>query len=294
MIRHKILVGGERHRVYITAMFVLLTAAAALLGQTDQSEDADRVQRERWQKYYGEVASQYEMQYGAAPGEKLRSNAQPVLNYFNPVGGGQTLGSLFIWTHQGRPEIAGAIWSKQSGEQRRVIHSFHSLSLEPLQATRSGTVFWSPLQPGIEPVILSSVSAPALTGAQRLLQMRGLAKEFSATTVRDKAERPLRLLPQPIYRYEPSDRIEHDGGLFLWLEDWDPELLMLIETIVTSDGPKWCVGFARFTNLPVTARYKDTRIWNFQTSDLEPSQGGLLHRYISVHGVEVLPAHRDE
>jgi len=275
-------------------MFAFLTAAAALLGQTDQTAEAYRVQRERWQKYYGEIAAQYEIRWGQAPGDELHLNTRPLLSYFNPVGGGQTHGSLFVWTRQGRPEIAGAIWSKQSGDQRRVIHSFHSLSLEPLQATRSGTVFWSPTQPGIEQVLIPSVSPPAGTGAQRLLQMRSIAKDFSATTTRDKAERQLRLLPQPIYHYDPSDRIEHDGGLFLWLEDWDPELLMLIETTATSDGPKWHVGFARFTNLPVTARYKDTRIWSFQPSDVEPSQGGLLHRYISVHGVEVLPAHRDE
>src|SRR5437763_1074511 len=103
-------------------MFALLTAAAALLGQAGQTADADQVQRERWQKYHAEVATQYEMRYGAASGEKLNLNAQPLLNYFNAVGGGQTLGSLFIWTRDGRPEIAGAIWSKQSGEQRRVIH----------------------------------------------------------------------------------------------------------------------------------------------------------------------------
>jgi hypothetical protein len=112
--------------------------------------------------------------------------------------------------------------------------------------------------------------------------------------VRDKAKRQLRLLPQPIYRFEPSDGTQRNGGLFLWLEDWDPELLMLIETAGTSDGPKWHVGFAGFTNLPVTARYKEAQIWRFQPSDSEPSQGGREHRYISVHGVELLPAQREE
>jgi hypothetical protein len=278
-------------------MFVALFAAAVLICQADQSsavpgDQLDRIQRDRWHKYYGEVAAQYEMTWCA--GERLEMHAQPVLNYFNAVGGGQTLGSMFIWTCQGRPEIVGAIWSKQSGEQRRIVHSFHSLSLEPLQANRHDNVFWSPSQPGIEPTLLRSVPAPATTAAQRLLQMRSMAKEFSASTVRDIAERQLRLLPQPIYRFESIGKVERDGGLFLWLEDWDPELLMLIETIPTSEGPRWHVGFARFTNLPVTVRHRDVKVWDFQPSKAEPSQGGVQYRYISVHGVDVLPAHRDE
>jgi hypothetical protein len=111
------------------------------------------------------------MRYGAR--RLLKLHTPSVLNYFNPVGGGQTLGSMFIWTRAGRPEVAGAIWSKQSGEQRRVVHSFHSLSRQPLSAVRNGMTFWFPFQSGIEPIVVPSASAPAANSAQRLLQMRG-------------------------------------------------------------------------------------------------------------------------
>jgi hypothetical protein len=71
----------------------------------------------------------------------------------------------------------------------------HSLSREPLTATRNGKLFWSPKEPGIKPV--------PIPGA-----------------------------------------------------DWDPELLMLIEVRPTKTGIRCHAGFARFTNLPVSARHK--------------------------------------
>ena len=71
------------------------------------------------------------------------------------------------------------------------------------------------------------------------------------------------------------------GGLFT---------LMLLETRTTPQGPKWHVSFARFTNLPVAARYQGVELWNFKATAKEPSQGGREQRYFSVHGVEVLPA----
>src|SRR5438552_2200958 len=149
-------------------MTIVLFAVVVCIGQPTgsnevQGESVDKVQLERWQKYYREVAAQYQMNYGSGRTLPLELQPQPVITYFNPVGGGQTLGAIFVWTHEGRPEIAGAIWSKTDGDRRRIIHSFHSLSLEPLRAERNGAVFWSPTQPGVQPVVILAGSRPAAT-----------------------------------------------------------------------------------------------------------------------------------
>jgi hypothetical protein len=52
--------------------------------------------------------------------------------------------------------------------------------------------------------------------------------------------------------------------------------------------------FARFTNLPVSARHKDVLVWSFEESPAEDAFGGFDKRYNSVHAVEGLPAVRDE
>lgn len=112
-------------------------------------------------------------------------------------------------------------------------------------------------------------------------------------TVRGTVERELQFRPQPVYRFE-KPTAERDGAIYVGFEDWDPELLMLIESRVTPAGPRWHAGFARFTNLPVSARHKDVRIWSFEESPEEGAFGGRDKRFNVVFGVEVLPALRND
>lgn len=275
-------------------MHPVLVALALLLAQSEATKPAaaDKARFERAQKYYQSVAAEYEMEQGQPP-VRLKLQPEPVLSYANPGGNGRSHGALFVWARDGRPEIVGAIWSRQPGEQRYVIHEMHSLALEPLTATRKGKVFWSPKGPGIEPFLIPRAPEPAATPALRLVQMRGLAREFTASTTRGTVERQLQFRPQPVYRFE-KPTAERDGAVFVGFEDWDPELLMLVEVRANDNGPRWHAGFARFTNLPVSARHKDVQVWSFQESSAEGSLGGFDKRFYAVHGVDSLPADDSE
>lgn len=275
-------------------MHALLIAVTVVLAQPDSTKptpegQADQALFERWQKYYRRVAAEYEMEQGKKTLTRLKLQPEPVLIYANPAGNGKSHGAMFVWTQDGRPELLGAIWSRQPGEQRTVVHEMHSLSLEPLTAKRNGSVFWSPKGPGIEPFAIPDAPEPAATSTLRLVQMRGLVRDFSAATVRGTVKRELQFRPQPVYRFEKPTP-EHDGAIFVGFEDWDPELLMLIETRSTPGGPRWHAGFARFTNLPVSARYKDHKIWSFQESTAEGPFGGVDKRFYVAFGVDVVPA----
>ena len=60
--------------------------------------------------------------------------------------------------------------------------------------------------------------------------MRDLAKEFTARqTDRKDIDRDLRLLAQPIYRYEKTEGDLIDGGLFAFVLGTDPEAFLMIE-----------------------------------------------------------------
>lgn len=274
-------------------MHAMLIALSVLVAQSEFSKpneeaDAQKAQFEQWQKYYRRIAAEYVMDQGQDPTPRLKLHTEPVLSYANPGGNGRGHGAMFVWTRNGRPEILGAIWSRQPSDQRYVIHEMHSLSLEPLTATRAGSVFWSPRGPGIEPFAIPGAPEPAATPALRLAQMRSLAREFSGSTIRGTVERQLQFRPQPVYRFE-KPTAQRDGALFVGFEDWDPELLMLIESRTTQDGPRWHAAFARFTNLPVSARHKDVRIWSFEESPAEGAMGGFDKRFYAAHGVDVLP-----
>lgn len=195
---------------------------------------------------------------------------------------------MFVWTREGRPEILGSIWSRQEAGRRQVIHELHSLALEPLSATRNGNVFWSPRGPGIDPLPIPGAPEPATTPALRMVQMRGVAREFSGSTIRDTIERPLQFRSQPVFRFEKPSA-ERDGAVFVGFEDWDPELLLLIEVRSTANGPRWHAGFARFTNLPVSARHKGVEVWSFKANAAEGPMGGFDKRFYCTPSGDVLP-----
>jgi hypothetical protein len=73
--------------------------------------------------------------------EKLELKPEAVLHWSNPVRGGETNGSVFVWTYEGRAELVGTIFShlaRNDPQQKIVAHSFQSLSHQPLAGERPG------------------------------------------------------------------------------------------------------------------------------------------------------------
>jgi hypothetical protein len=97
-----------------------------------------------------------------------------------------------------------------------------------------------------------------MTPALRLLQMRSLVREFSASTIRATVERPLQFRPQPVFRFE-NPTAERDGAIFVGFEEFDPEgksASLLIETrqlrsrrsggiLPGRSRPRWCRSTSR-------------------------------------------------
>ncbi len=78
-------------------------------------------------------------------------------------------------------------------------------------------------QPGVVFAAIPEAPAPAASAPQRLLQMRQLAKGFSATKKeRDGNQTEMRLLPQPIYRYAASEENLLDGARNNYLAAYVP------------------------------------------------------------------------
>ena len=62
--------------------------------------------------------------------------------------------------------------------------------------------------------------------------MRSLAREFNGRSLSDQGQAwELRLLPQPLYRYESTDPDVLDGALFTLVSSagTDPEIILLLE-----------------------------------------------------------------
>ncbi len=69
------------------------------------------------------------------------------------------------------------------------------------------------------------------------------------------------MLPQPIYRYKSETKDQPDGAVFALLNEFDPEVFLIIEERSTPNGMAWHFAFARFCRLPIVARHKDVEVW---------------------------------
>lgn len=250
-----------------------LAAAAMLAGavraQTppagrpvEEKSAAARARREKTHEIYLKEALGYTIYRDASRAEKAELRREPVYIWTNIVRDGGQDGEVFIWTCRGRVEALGTFFSFPQEGSRNLAHELHSLSLAKLDVDRPGQYDWHPQAPGIEPKPIAGAPKPGRTPAQRLSQMRALTREFSAgTNDREMRHWELRLLPQPLYRYESTDPDVLDGAVFCYVTSagTDPEVLLILEARKSPGAaePTWQYALARFTDLELTVKHKD-------------------------------------
>lgn len=207
--------------------------------------------------------------FSTTEGEALTVNEMPVMNWTNPARNNE-LGSIFVWSRDGVPFVIGTLFDYEVASTRtiRTKHAFHLLADEAVAAELEEQPVWSPRPPGIQ--WKSADGVPSRDANRRLLQMRTLARRFNVRLTDDKGlAETLRLLPQPIHRYERAGAPHEEGAIFALVTATDPEALLLIESIASDAGLSWRYAFARFHFAVLTADLDGERVW---TVDAEYDQ----------------------
>ncbi len=170
-------------------------------------------------------------------------------------------GDLFVWTARGRPHVIGCVLSSPTKPDRTAIHEFHTLSPEPLGPAEMAAKYrWEP-EAGVK--FQRYDGKPAETAAGRLPQMRAISRELKAFMQAD-GKYELRLLPQPLMRYQPAEGDAVDGALFGWVWEGrgtDPEALLAVECHRTKEGPEWRYAPLRFTTRELWVKHGDKEVW---------------------------------
>jgi hypothetical protein len=192
----------------------------------------------------------------------LALKPEPILKWSNPVVG-SIYGHVFIWTENGRPEAIASIYKWYSPRTHRA-NEFHSLAVDGLTGERDGARVWAPSRPGLELKTIPGAPVPADSAAARLRQMRTLSQEFTGRLIsHQRVDRDMRLLTQPIYRYEDTKGDLIDGGLFVFTLATDPDAILLIEARRTKSGAaEWCYGIARMNVGVLRIMHRGRDIWN--------------------------------
>lgn len=192
---------------------------------------------------------------------KVRDGA--VLNWSNPVRG-EIYGSVYVWTEAGRPQAFVCVYRFFTAP-RHIAAEWTSLSTEKLTAFRNDAEFWTPQKPGVEFKPIPGAPVPAATASRRLIQLRGLAKQFTVKAAeRDRPDdfSDLRLLTRPVYRHESFEKDERDSAVFCFTLATDPEAILVLESRPTKDGPRWHYASARSTYRGLRLFHKDKMVWD--------------------------------
>lgn len=212
----------------------------------------DQRRRERWKR----VMKEYKIVARTEPETVLHLKSEPALHWMNPVRGGDD-GLVFVWVVDGKPRAVMCYYRVPWEGRMLESHEFQSLSVDALVATRGQSTVWSTFEPGVAWRPFPGAARPAATPAERLRQLRGLAREFQLVVDVDKQKTDLRLLPQPVYRYESRT----DGALFNFALTTDPEAWLLIEERPDGDKSAWHYAFGRMTSHPVVASHQGKVVW---------------------------------
>jgi hypothetical protein len=235
-----------------------------------------------WQKLFREMAGNYEMCSAGNERRAYSLRSAPVLRWNQPVRGGDD-GAVYLWLDSGRPAVIGTVfaWPMADGN-RQVVHEMHALAAESLSAKYMGQEVWSLAKPALEFKPVPEAPVPAESAPQRLAQLRTLGREFTARSIDDKGGPwELRMLSQPLYRYElkdPTDLV--DGAILAFVQGTDPEILLILEARREKKQLHWEYALGRFSDRPLVVQHNKTEVWKVPGSTFNDNRAPYFVRNI--------------
>ena len=217
-------------------MGIILTMTLPGVGMAQRSS-RDKFTPEELRAFFDRVVEGYTIQN--EKGVEAKRSEQALLHWANPVRQSNQ-GSLFVWTIAGRPIALGSIFSFDTSLGIMYRHEMVSMAAQPLKANLNGRLVWQPTASNGEWKEVET-RPPAKIASLRLVQLRAIARHFSGEKVEVEGEVVrLKLMPQPLYRYQAEEAGVIDGAIFGIVEATDPDIYLMIEAYKTKEGAaKW-------------------------------------------------------
>lgn len=248
------------------ALYLLISAALTAAPEKQSADaDQDKADAAAVSDLAKDEAAGWEFVKDNDARTKLKLHSQPVLRWSNPDAG-RVYGDVLLWTDRGRPEVIVSYYRWFSPYQS-FNAELKSLSTSGIRGLRKEKEVWhaETSDTAVKPV--PNAPAPAGTSRERLRQLRDIAREFSAeltdTRSDDKGQfQRLRLLTQPIHRYEAPEIGITDGALFAFVLGTDPEVFLLVETRRDENKDTWHFALARMNTDAVRVLHQDREVWS--------------------------------
>lgn len=205
-------------------------------------------------------------------GTETAKPAEPLvaLRWANNARGSED-GTTLLYIAEGRPLATACLYPWDG----KLVHDFESLSRGKIIGRKDGATIWHP-QTGLQFAPIPEAQVPEQTPAARLRQLKSLSEQFQSVMLGWKADNTdreqLRLLPKPLYRYEPKpgtaingtaiNGTVIDGAVFAFVMGTDPESLLLIEAVEKDGKRVWEFAFARRTSGELEGRHQGKVVWH--------------------------------
>jgi hypothetical protein len=287
---------ASARRTSVVILFWIVLPVAGAAAQDSSSEQTDETAqkvRQHWlnlSRKYAEGFTLAEIEDGAKP---FQLYEKPVFLHTQSVRG-DDIGAVHLWlTQDKRPAVVGAVfaWSN-SKTSRMVTYELHSLVQQPISLSLSQRTQWTCPTRGFDwKAFPRGTPPPAKNTLQQRLQVKQLARQFTANTTTDKNQRwELRLVPTPIYEYQSKSSGVVHGAMFSFCQGTDTELLLLIEAFGKPEGDSkeatslnWRYAPVPFSDYKVRAQLQEEEIW--ESPEGEFGEDGKPHYWDSLKQV---------
>lgn len=267
-----------------------VSSASALESSSAKNDEMAKKVRMHWlnlSRKYAEGFTLAQIEDGKKP---FQMYEKPIFLHTQSVRG-DDIGAVHLWlTEDNRPAVVGAVfaWSN-SKSSRMVTYELHSLVQQPISLNISGRTQWTCPTKGFEwKTFPRGTPPPAAKPLRQRLQVKQLARRFTASTTSDQNQRwEMRLVPTPIYEYQSQSSGVVHGAMFAFCQGTDTELLLLIEAVNQPEGDSneqtslnWRYALVPFTDYKARAELQNDEIW--ESPEGEFGENGKPHYWDSL------------
>jgi hypothetical protein len=247
-------------------------AAAPAWAEEPQSETQapDDVVAKRATEFLQTVVGQMRVSTDRGDNQSLRPRVAPIFRYSDPA---RVYPAAGVWRlgESGRPPALVSLeyWTRAETDEPRLMFEFIAFTDQKLDLKADDQTTFHGDGIGATFAKIEDAPKPAASEKQRLLQMRSLARRFSASEKHMGDPIDLRLLPQPLDRYTDKEHGVDDAAIFIFAYGTNPELVLLLEN---AEGG-WRYGAMRMSWAALTLQLDDREVARFEQLTDFPKSG---------------------
>lgn len=257
-----VLCGAEAETDQARADGATPAPAEAAADERDRAAKLERAARLSEMRRRAEAVQIFRLRDGKPTTAKLVP--EPLLR-FNDTARLDLDGTVWAWG-EGRPAALMELYPK-SDPPGRWVYVFTSTSPEPLDAkvvVDAQRWNWSPAKAGFVAQMFPEAPSPADRPALRLRQMKEMSRRLSAHEFwdPDHSRFELRLLAQPVHRYQDADAGVIDAAIFLLAHGTNPEVVVTMEAVRgEQSSQRWQCAFMRLGHAEMHVQIDGKEVW---------------------------------